>query len=398
MPLSTSSDAAAPPRRGRAIGLAAIVASVFISTLTLAILTPLLAMRLAAEGISGSWIGANAAAGSAGIFLVSLWTPWLGRKLGSFAALMLSILVMAIGVGLLPIFHSLAGWFVLRFLVGAGIAVHWVISEVWINTAAEESDRGMVIGLYVAALSLAYCVGYPLLLAIGTDGNLPLIVVTVTIVTAGIPILLARRLVPSLSQGAPGGAGRAIRRQPTIMGAALLAGFAMALVLSFFVIYAERTGMTERTALIVLSTVAVGNVVLQVPIGMLADRFGADRLLTTLAALALVGLALMPFLEPMGRARWPFLFLWGGSLGGFYTLSLTLLGRRFPADELAGANAAFVISYEIGGLLGAVAGGLGLDLWNPHGVPLALGLAYGLFILGSLIARRSRRRTAMAEA
>jgi len=36
-------------------------------------------------------------------------------------------------------------------------------------------------------------------------------------------------------------------------------------------------------------------------------------------------------------------YAYGGSLGGFYTLSLTLVGRRFSRDELPGANAAFVI-------------------------------------------------------
>ena len=183
---STAGSAALPTMQGRILSLVAVIASVFISTLTFAIITPLLAVRLAAAGLSGGWIGLNTGAGAAAILLVSIVTPWLGRKLGSFWALMLSILVMALGVGLLPVCKSLVGWFLLRILIGAGIAVHWVISEVWVNSVAEEADRGKVVGIYVAAVGLAYLAGAPILLAIGTMGDLPFLVVTVMIATAAI--------------------------------------------------------------------------------------------------------------------------------------------------------------------------------------------------------------------
>jgi MFS family permease len=182
----------------------------------------------------------------------------------------------------------------------------------------------------------------------------------------------------------------AIARQPTVMGASLVSGVAIAGVLSFLLLYVQHTGMTEHTSLIVLAAVATGNVLLQVPVGALADKVGAERLLMSVAAVALIGLAGMPFLGPIGPLRWPFLFLWGGALGGFYTLSLTLVGQRFRPTELPAANAAFVIVYEIGGLLGPVTSGFSIDLWDPHGALVPLAVAYALFILGALIAGRRR--------
>jgi predicted MFS family arabinose efflux permease len=196
--------------------------------------------------------------------------------------------------------------------------------------------------------------------------------------------------VPALPASRGTGMLAAVRRQPTVMGASLVSGVAIAGVLSFFLLYVERTGMSEPAALTALAAVATGNVLLQVPIGMLADRVGAERLLISVATAALVGLAAMPFLEPIGLLRWPFLFLWGGALGGVYTLSLTLVGRRFGPAELPVANAAFVIVYEIGGLLGPVSSGFSIDLWDPHGVLLPLAVAYALFIVGTLIARTRR--------
>jgi MFS family permease len=392
LPSSLATDAnAIPTAQGRTLSLVAVIASVFISTLTFAITTPLLAVRLAAAGLSGGWIGLNTGAGAAAILVVSMVTPWLGRRLGSFRALMLSILVMALGVALLPVCTGLAGWLLLRILIGAGIAVHWVISELWVNSVAEEADRGKVVGIYVAAVGMAYLLGVPFLMVVGTAGTLPFLIITAMIASAAIPVLLARRLVPVLQAGAVGGTLGAVRRQPAVMGASLVSGVAIAAVLSFLLLYVERTGMTEHAALLALAAVAIGNILLQVPIGMLADRVGAERLLLSVALVALAGLALMPFLGPLGLLRWPFLFVWGGSLGGFYTLSLTLVGRRFTAAELPAANAAFVIVYEIGGMLGPMASGLGLDLWNPHGALVPLAVAYAVFVAGTLIGRRPAR-------
>jgi len=350
-----------------------------------------LAVKLAAAGYSGGWIGLNTGAGAAAILLMSMATPALGRRLGTFWALLLSILVMALGVGLLPVCAGKIGWFLLRILIGAGIAVHWVISEIWVNSAAEETDRGKVVGAYVAAVGLAYLVAGPTLLAMGTQGNLPFFVVTVMIATAALPILAARRLVPALPVSRSTGMLGAIARQPTVMGASLVSGVAIAGVLSFLLLYVHHTGMTEQTSIMVLAAVATGNVLLQVPVGALADRVGAERLLMSVAAVALIGLGGMPFLGPIGLVRWPFLFLWGGALGGFYTLSLTLVGRRFGPAELPAANAAFVIVYEIGGLLGPVTSGFSIDLWDPHGALVPLAVAYALFILGALIAGTRRK-------
>jgi len=38
---------------------------------------------------------------------------------------------------------------------------------------------------------------------------------------------------------------------------------------------------------------------------------------------------------------WPLLLLWGGTMYGFYTQGIALLGESYPRAELADANAVF---------------------------------------------------------
>ena len=65
-------------------------------------------------------------------------------------------------------------------------------------------------------------------------------------------------------------------------------------------------------------------------------------------------------------------------------VGLTIIGERFKGSELVSANAAYVILYSLGLLLGPSVQGVALDVWNPHGLLVALGgicAAYVLFLL-----------------
>jgi hypothetical protein len=71
-----------------------------------------------------------------------------------------------------------------------------------------------------------------------------------------------------------------------------------------------------------------------------------------------------------------------------YTLGLALLGERFRPGQLAAANAAFVMMYEVGSITGPVASGAALDRWPTYGLPVSVGIVAALFIAVALARRR----------
>ena len=54
---------------------------------------------------------------------------------------------------------------------------------------------------------------------------------------------------------------------------------------------------------------------------------------------------------------WALVFMWGGFGFGLYTMALALLGERYALAELAVANAAFVMIYEMGSFAGPILAG-----------------------------------------
>lgn len=54
---------------------------------------------------------------------------------------------------------------------------------------------------------------------------------------------------------------------------------------------------------------------------------------------------------------------------------MTMLGRIFKTEQLSGANSAFSLALEIGGLVGPLLAGLAMRIWDPHGMLVVICVA-----------------------
>jgi predicted MFS family arabinose efflux permease len=86
---------------------------------------------------------------------------------------------------------------------------------------------------------------------------------------------------------------------------------------------------------------------------------------------------------------WPLLLLWGGTMYGFYTQGIALLGESYPHAKLADANTVFVVVYCAGGIVGPSLGGLAMDWWTPNGLLVFLSVAP--LLLAAAWLQRGRR-------
>lgn len=357
--------------------LGAVIASAFAASLTFSICMPLLVLILERRETETWLIGLNTAAAPAGLLIFTILMPRIVGRLGTMRALYLGFILMILSIVLLPVFDNIWAWFPLRFMMGIGIAIHWVVSETWINTLVDNRIRGRVMGIYVTAMSGGYLAGLPILLFVGSDGPEPFFIIAATLAVGVMPLVLARDLAPGIRAHEGFGVIAAIRRAPATMMAALTDGFVFGALFAFFLIYVQRQGYDESNALILLIVMSVGNVVLQYPVGMIADRFDRRLLLIIFALLMTVGTALFPFALGKPLLLWPLLFFWGGIMGGMYTCGLALVGQRFKREELAAANATFIFVYEFGHLVGPPIAGVAILLWDPHGL-IVLAVSGGL--------------------
>ena len=317
-------------------------------------------------GISGSMIGLNTAFAGIASMLVVPFVPRLAARIGIGRLLALSIVLTALAFLGFRLIHDFHAWFPIRFVFSSALGTLFVLSEYWIAASAPPGRRGLVMGIYATVLALGFAAGPALLGLFGTSGWLPYQAGALIFLLAGLPLAFARRLLPKLDAEP----GHSLRGYLTALPMATAAGASFGAIESggfaLLPVYGLRLGLDDGAAAMLISAVALGNVALQLPIGLLADKVSKPLLLLALALLGLVGALAIPFAQQAGT--WPLhalLFVWGGGVGGLYTVGLAHLASRFSGQDLAGANAAFVVLYNIGLTLGPPTLGLALD-WSTH--------------------------------
>ncbi|WP_206454055.1 MFS transporter [Aurantimonas marina] len=367
------------------VSAGAAIASISAVGIALGLGLPLLSVVLERRGISASLIGANTAvAGIASLLAAPLITP-IARRLGVRLSMLIAIAlsgISALGFYVLTPFWT---WFPLRLIFHFAITALFVLSEFWITAAAPPGKRGFVLGIYATVLSLGFAAGPFIFSQVGSTGILPFAIGAGVIFASAIPLFFAWNRQPALGERQRGSFWRYIFAVPTATGAVLIFGAVEAGGFALFPIYGERLGFSESSAALLLTAIGLGNVLMQIPIGLVSDRVRDRRsLLSLFALIGLVGTLSLPLVAQDWLLMATLLFLWGGVVAGLYTVGLAHLGSKLAGSELASANAAFIFCYSAGMLIGPQTIGSSMDLFGANGFAWALALFFGLYLVLTL--------------
>jgi MFS family permease len=378
---------ASPPSRRRVLG--AVFSSCLGVGLIFGFQPPLIAFALSRAGTSSFAIGAVTAASLIAVILLGPLYPRVIARLGLRRCIVLGVAIAAVILLLMPIWPSVAIWLMLRFLSGCALGLAWIASEIWMNTVSDDGSRGATMGIYGTVFSIGI-IGGPLLLEFtGTLGPRPFVVGAGCLILTLLPLAVLREANrTSQTFTRLGGLRSAVRAAPVVMLAAVVAGLVESADLALLPLFGLHAGVGERASLLLVTVFMAGNVVLQTPIGLLADRFGRRFLLGICAVLSAIGPLFLQVCIHRPALLWPLLIVWGGTLYAFYSQGIALLGEEFPAAELPRANTVFVMVYCLGGVIGPSLGGYAMDVWPGKGLPVLLSGAALLMLVGLVIAPR----------
>jgi MFS family permease len=277
-------------------------------------------------------------------------------------------------------------WFPLRLLLGVAAEVLFVLTETWTNDLATDSIRGRTMAIYTAALSLGFAGGPAILAVVGTD-SLSYMIGAAIAACAIVPLLNPWLMRPAAMAPATSKPWQYVRVAPIAIATTLLNAAVETAGLSFIALYATGLGWTEPDAMKLVSTLLVGAIVLQLPIGWLADRMNPRRLALALAFLSAGGALVWPWMLSSHWVAYTIVFIWGGLFVGIYTVMLMIVGSKFSGGELVGIYAVMSVAWGVGALIGPAAAGFAMGLSPGVGLPYAVALGCGLFAVYMLFHR-----------
>ena len=360
----------------------AVLAAVLSVGLALGVSMPLVSLRLEGWGYGSFAIGVMAAMPAIGVLVGASLSSRLAARFGTPGLMRLCLWAGALSIGLLALLPSYPLWLALRLLIGIILTIVFILGESWINQLVVEQWRGRLVALYGSSYALSQLAGPLLLGVVGSEDDLGFWI--------GAGLLIAAPLVLLGRDGAPSAEACSVtftdlfgfcRRLPVIAWAIALFAAFEAMILTLLPVYCLQQGFTTEIALFMVSTVVVGDALLQLPIGALADRMSRRTLFSGCALTLLLSSLAIP-LALQTPLIWPLWVLFGASAGGLFTLSLVLIGERYRDDALVRANAHVAQLWGIGCLIGPLAAGAGSQWVSGHALPLFMALgAFGLVLL-----------------
>lgn len=384
-------EAGAVPRWG---ALAGVTAALAVFGAAQGLSYPLFTILMQRQGMSPALIGTSAAMMPLGLILSASLVPaavrvFGARNLAVGCALAGALCFIAIGA-----LQNGFAWFAIRFLVGFVINPLYVLGEVWALALAPPAQRGRVMGVFNSLMGVGYAVGPLVLTFVGTEGWPPFLVAIAAFACCAVILgLVSSSLAGFEKDGEPsGGFFFFVRIAPALLLAVLVSAAVQQSTYSLMPVFGSSFGLAAATLAALITALSMGNIVLQIPLGLAAEKLGARFMIifcavaTGTCALLLGQLILTPFI-------WPLLIVMGGVGYGVYTMALVELGNRFKGSTLVAGNAAFALLWGVGGIVGPPSAGALMQAIGPFGLPIVIAGLTGMLVALALY-RSARRRWA----
>lgn len=312
----------------------------------------------------------------------SRMAPAMIRRVGHvrvFAALASAISAVMI---LYPTFPYIWLWALGRVLIGFCFSAVYVTAESWLNNAADNSNRGQALSLYMIVQTLGIVAAQALLLTADPGGFILFVIPSVLVSIAITPILLSISPTPAFESTKPMSLKELMGFSPLgcvgmfILGGIFSAQFGMSSV------YGAQAGLSVAQISTFVATFFIGAVLLQYPIGWVSDRM--DRRVLVIIVSVIGGLGcILGMLK--GDVFWLLLasaFIIGGMANPLYSLLIAHTNDFLEHDDMAAASGGLIFINGLGAILGPIITGwmMGTSL-GPAGFYLFTAILFGAMIL-----------------
>ncbi len=392
-PDQSPSPCVLPAAAGNGVTLRTVVALNLTSTLAQVgqygvgfVVLPLWLVHL---GLSPSWLGVIGALQWFGMLLGIQVAPRFVTRLGARRSVTLGLVCSAAGFALLPV-ASVLGWSVAAAAIGFGLGLRWISLEPWLYGLIPQQLRGRIVGLHETLIGVAPIAAPALVAWLGMGRLTPTALALGATVLGLLPLAWATR--PDMPHPDRKGVDEGFGLRPLALGVAIAAGggFVEGSFTVLVPLMGNGWGLSSQQMAWLLTVYGASGLLLQLPLGWLADRSGVRA-----AALAVVTVALLGFvtlaLARGNAAITAGIFMLGGSVNAFLTLAMI---AAVTAHEVAASRAVARISwyFTASSGVGPLVLGPVLERLGASTLPLLLGAA--LLPLGFvLLAMRGRRST-----
>jgi MFS family permease len=334
--------------------LSAIVArlvSVFLLIAGAGLASLIVPLRAKLAGFPEVSIGLLGSAYFTGMLGGSLVAPTIVRRAGHIRAFSAFVAGSVVTVIVLPIWPSPWVWLLMRGALGFAFAGLYGVTESWINSKADNANRGALYGVYQIVTFGGSAFGQ-LLMTMETPTSYEAFSLAGILLALGIVPLAMTSVEPPLEPKSV----RIrllwlVRTSPVAALAAIAVGAANGAVYALGPIYALGLGLSPAAVPWFTTAVVLGSAVGVYPAGRLSDRFDRRFVLVAAASLGAAFEAVLWRYHGGGFSLVLLGFAVGVTSFSLYTIAISHANDRASAEQLLLVSSSMLFLYCIGAIL-----------------------------------------------
>lgn len=374
----------------RFASIAPVLLGVLIAEVALGMMTTLIPLDLAANGLKANAIGLVGSGYFVGFLVGTLTCARLVRAVGHIRAFGVFLALSADCALLMTLTHRPLIWTALRLVMGWQLSGMFLVAESWLNDKTDNATRGRTFGAYLLVSWGGAALG-PLAYGLLRNADRSLVMVGVAFATALLPMALTPVSNPPLGERKRFSLARLFNTSPMGATCVIASGFVNSSFYSLAPVYLEGHGHSPHQIPSFLSATLIAALLVQYPVGIAADRFGRRPI--TVAALSLAVLVSILF-SLLGSAPFWALIVMGCLLAGvtapLYGLGAGQTNDRVARSDYVAASGGLLFAWAVGSSFGPLMAGVVMATAGANA--LFVFLAVTLLLLSGFTLLRIRQR------
>jgi len=364
-------------------------------------LTTTVGLRLTLEGFGSGVTGAILAGQAIGFVVGTQVGPPLIRRVGHIRVFAAFAALVCTGALLHGAIVQPLLWGVLRFFAGLCGAVMLVVIESWISAHATAATRGRVMGIYMIVYYASGAFGQFLVGVTPPEDYRAFSLAGGLLVLSLVPLAMTSLAAPDVANTGRMGLSALYRVSPIATVGAFTAGFCLSSFYQLAPVSLLRLEVPTTTVANYMAVAVFASMLLQFPMGRLADRWDRRKLIAVIAAAASLSAAIV---AAGGRSSMSALFaatvLFMALMASLYPTCLGQMHNRLQSGSPVAANAGQLLCYGLGTCVGPLVCGLAMGVAGSPGLFLTVGsvlAAYAAFVAWRLRVIEGERALATAQ-
>ena len=362
--------------------LTAFFAGTALACCAYALLTSTLGLRMAEASVSTFAAGIVLSLYYAGYIIASLTSNQIINRVGHIRAFSTYISLFSALVLMHYFSDNPVYWGILRLLEGYCMGSSFMCLESWLNTRANNNNRGLLMSLYMITSYLGASTGQLLLNIPDPQGIVIYIVVSVIFSLALVPISLTALPSPNITVHKSMSLIKLYKISPVGVIGCLCSGIFVGGFYSLGAIYANLIGLDVQMTSLFMFFGVLGGLLIQFPLGRLSDRMDRRFLMMWIAGILFFIAPWVHFYVSDGVWQ-----LCTGALllgcGTFilYPLSVSHVNDLIEDDDRVNAAGMLILLQSLGMIFGPVA----ISYFMQHFGAISFVLAYSAVTAGFVL-------------